>query len=113
MRIRKNDQVTVLSGKDKNKKGKVMQSFPAENKIVVEGVNTTYKHLRGRRQGESGQKVEYFGPIDASNVKLICPACSKPTRVGYKNDDKVGKQRVCKKCKAVIGTQKEDDKKKK
>ena len=84
MKIKKGDNVKVLAGKDRGKTGKVTQVFPAERKVVVEGVNKTVKHAKTTRQGEKGQKIEFFGPIDASNVMLIAPKSGKPTRVGYK-----------------------------
>ncbi|KPJ85245.1 50S ribosomal protein L24 [Parcubacteria bacterium SG8_24] len=105
MRIRKGDNVKVIAGKDKGKTGKVIQSFPALGKVVVEGINKTSKHLRVRKQGEKGQKIEYNAPFAASNVLLVCPKCAKPTRVGYKTltDDKGSKKvRACKKCEEVI-----------
>jgi len=85
MRIKKSDTVLIISGKDRGKKGKVIKALPKENKIVVEGVNLRKKHTRPRRQGEKGQIVEIAAPFDVSNVKLICPKCKKPTRVGYRN----------------------------
>ncbi len=105
MMIRKGDNVKVIAGKDRGKTGKVTQAFPEINKIVVEGVNKTVKHLRTQKRGEKGQKLEYSSPLSATNVQLICPKCSKPTRLGAKvlaeggNDKKV---RVCKKCKEAI-----------
>jgi len=97
MRIKKSDTVLIISGKDRGKKGKVIKALPKENKIVVEGVNLRKKHTRPRRQGEKGQIVEIAAPFDVSNVKLICPKCKKPTRVGYRVLEK-NKFRICKKC---------------
>ena len=97
MNIKRDDMVKVLSGKDKGKKGKVLQVFPAQELVVVEGVNAMYKHMKSGRAGEAGQKIEFNGPVNASNVQRICPKCGKPSRSGYKVvDDK--KVRVCKKC---------------
>jgi len=97
MKIKKNDTVLIISGKDRGKKGKVLKAFPKENKVLVEGVNIVKKHQRPRRQGEKGQIIQLPKPIDVSNVKLICSKCGKATRVGYKI---VGdrKFRICKKC---------------
>ncbi len=97
MKIKKNDQVLVISGKDKGRKGKVLQAFPKEKKLLIEGINLRKKHLRPKRTGEKGQIIEIPGRIDISNVKLICPRCGKAVRVGYKiiNEKKF---RVCKKC---------------
>lgn len=93
MKIRKNDQVLIISGKDRGKKGKVLEVFPKEEKVMVEGVNIRKKHVRPKKSGEKGQTVQVPLPISVSNVKLICPKCGQPTRVGHKN-----KYRVCKKC---------------
>ena len=97
VKIKKNDTVLIISGKDRGKKGKVIKSLPKENKIVVEGINLRKKHIRPRRQGEKGQIVEIAAPLDVSNVKLICPKCKKSTRVGYRVVEK-NKYRICKKC---------------
>lgn len=109
MRIKKGDNVKVIAGKDRGKTGKVIQAFPERDRVVVEGVNAMAKHLKVRKQGAKGQKVEFSGPINASNVMLICPKCAKPTRVGMKSlpgDGDAGgkskKVRVCRKCKENI-----------
>lgn len=101
MKIKKDDTVLIISGKDRSKKGKIIKVLPKESKIVVEGANLRKKHTKPRRQGEKGQIVEIAAPLDASSVKLICPKCKKPTRVGYKMVEK-NKFRVCKKCKQEI-----------
>lgn len=101
MKIRRNDTVLIICGKDRGRKGKVLKCFPKERKIVVEGLNLRKKHIRPRREGEKGQIVEIPAPLDVSNVKLLCPKCSKPTRVGYKFE-KDKKFRICKKCKEKI-----------
>jgi len=97
MKIRKDDTVLIISGKDKGKKGKVLKAFPKKRKVLVEGVNIRKKHIRPRREGEKGQIVEIPTPIDVSNVKLICLKCKKATRVGYKIMEQK-KYRICKKC---------------
>jgi len=105
--IRRNDTVKVLTGKDRGKQGKVMQVLPAESVVVVEGLNTRTKNVRSRRQGEPGQRIEFFAPIHISNVMLICPKCGKPTRVAYRrheHDGKVTKDRMCRKCQNPIPT---------
>ena len=101
MKIKTNDKVKVLSGKDAGKTGKVIQVFPKEEKIVVEGVNIMKKSLKSNKKGDKGQLVELSGPFHISNVALICPKCSLETRVGYKIDGK-DKKRACKKCKELI-----------
>jgi len=97
MKIKKGDQVLIISGKDRGRKGKVLEAFPEESRILVEGINLRKKHQRPKRSGEKGQIVEMPGPIYISNVKLICPKCGKATRVGYKVLNK-NKFRICKKC---------------
>lgn len=97
MKVKKSDQVLIISGKDRGRKGKVLQVFPKENRILVEGINLRKKHQRPRRMGEKGQIVELPAPIRVSNVKLICPKCGKTTRVRYKITESK-KYRVCKKC---------------
>lgn len=97
MKIKKNDTVKMMAGKDSGKTGKVLRVLATDEKIMVEGLNMMKKHTRPRREGEKGQRIELPRAVDISNVILICPKCSKPTRVGYKvNDD--AKFRICKKC---------------
>ncbi|MFH1392220.1 MAG: 50S ribosomal protein L24 [bacterium] len=90
MKIKKNDMVLVISGKDRGRKGKVIKVLPKKNKIVIEGLNLIKKHVRPKKQGEKGQRIELPAPLDSSNVKLICPKCKNATRVNNK--------RICKKC---------------
>lgn len=106
MKIKKGDKVKIISGKDNGKTGKVLQIFPSKNKVSIEGRNLLIKHMRPRREGEKGQRIEFPAPMDLSNVILVCPKCSKPSRVGYnyieiKENDKTKKKkiRICKKCK--------------
>jgi len=102
MNIKKNDKVKIIAGKDKDKEGKVVQVLTGYNKVVVEGLNIKFKNLRPRKQGEKGQRIEYPGPIDVSNVLLICPKCGKTTRVGHKQLENKKKVRVCRKCHSEI-----------
>ena len=102
MKIKKGDNVMVMAGKDKGKTGKVMQVFPQDGKVVVDGVNKTVKHAKTRKQGEKGQKIDFFGPINASNVMLIDPKTGKPTRVGYKVMEDGRKVRMAKKSQETI-----------
>lgn len=110
MNIKKNDKVKILTGKDKGKIGKVLQVLPADppagGKVSVEGLNLLIKHLRPRRQGEKGQRIEFPAFINASNLALICSKCGRPTRVGFKivsaPGAKAKKFRVCKKCQEII-----------
>jgi large subunit ribosomal protein L24 len=106
MLIKRNDNVKIIAGKDKGKTGKVVQVFPQQERIVVEGTNTLSKHLRRKQASQQGQKLQFSAPLAASNVKLICPKCSKETRLGRKlMKDAAGtvtKARMCKKCGEVI-----------
>jgi len=101
MKIKKDDKVLILSGKDKGKKGKVLKAFPVEGKIEVEGINLKKKHQKAKKQGEKGQIISILGKISASSVKVICPKCNKAVRVGYKVKAK-NKVRICKKCNEEI-----------
>jgi len=101
MKIKKNDQIKISVGKNKGKAGKVLRVFPAENKIIVEGLNLIKKHVRPRREGEKGQRIEIPGKMNVSNAMLVCPKCGKTTRIGQKNIGEK-KVRVCKKCGAEI-----------
>ncbi|MFP4514595.1 MAG: 50S ribosomal protein L24 [Parcubacteria group bacterium] len=105
MKIKKGDKVKMLSGKDKGKTGKVLQVLMAEKRASVEGLNLLIKHLRPRREGEKGQRVEFPALVDMSKLILICPKCQKETRVEYKivKSDKGNKKyRQCKKCQETI-----------
>lgn len=101
MKIKKGDQVIIISGKDRARKGKVIQALPKEEKIIVEGINLRKKHVKPKRSGEKGQIIQMPVPLRACNVKIICPKCGKATRVGYKIEGEK-KYRVCKKCKQEI-----------
>jgi large subunit ribosomal protein L24 len=108
MKLKTGDKVQILSGKDKGKTGKVMQIFIAEGRVVVEGLNLMIKHQKPKKQGEKGQRIQFPSPVNSSNVALICPKCSKTTRIGsetIKPEDKTKKiirNRTCKKCNEVI-----------
>ena len=106
MKIKKNDTVYVVTGKDKKATGKVISVDTEANKIKVEGVCVQTKHKKARRANETSGIVNVTGSIDASNVLVVCPACGKATRVAYKVEgDK--KARVCKKCGAILDATKE------
>jgi len=97
MKLKKGDTVLIASGKDRGRKSKVLEVFPKESRILVEGMNLRKKHQRSKRTGEKGQIIEIPAPIHISNVKLICSKCGKATRIKYKITE--GKKyRICKKC---------------
>ncbi|MBP9802420.1 50S ribosomal protein L24 [Patescibacteria group bacterium] len=101
-KIKVGDKVTVIAGKDKGKTGKVTQILPELDKVVIDGVNVMYKHVKGRKSGEKGQRIEFNGPIHSSNVMLICPQTSKPTRIGIKLGENKQRSRISKKSKEII-----------
>ena len=102
MKIRKGDTIKIIRGKDRGKKGKVMQVFIKDNRLSIEGLNLKIKHTRPKKEGEKGQTVQFPGPMDIANVMLICPKCNKPTRVGYKKLENKKKIRRCHKCNQVF-----------
>ncbi len=106
MKVKKNDTVLVLTGKDAGKTAKVLTAMPKANKVVVDGVNVQKKHKKARSAQDVSAIQSQNGPIDASNVMVICPTCNKATRVSYliEGDKKV---RICKKCGAVLDATKE------
>ena len=83
LKIKKNDTVVVLSGKDKGKQGKVLGTIPSEAKVVVEGINKVTCHIKPRKQGEEGGITQREAAIYASKVQVVCPKCGKGTRVAY------------------------------
>lgn len=101
MKLKKGDEVKVLTGKDKGKTGKIEKVLRKENIIVVSGVNTYKRHLKSRGPKKPGGIIEIIKPIPAANVMLVCPNCKKQTRLGYKIQGEV-KVRFCKKCQGVI-----------
>jgi large subunit ribosomal protein L24 len=98
MFVKKNDTVIVLSGADKGKKGKVLEVDQTNNRVIVEGVRVQAHHKKPKKQGEPGGIQKTEGPIDASNVQVICPACDAPTRLSVSISADGKKSRVCKKC---------------
>lgn len=100
-RIHHNDTVQVMTGKDRGKRGKVLQVLPGLERVVVEQLNIMTKNVRARRAREKGQRIEFASPIHVSNVQLVCHKCSKLTRpaVKFVNSKKV---RICAKCHETI-----------
>ena len=101
LNVKKDDVVIVLSGDDKGAKGKVIATSPEEGKVIVEGVNIIHKHVKARRQGETGGIVDAEGAIYASRVALYCPHCDKGVRTKAQMDGDT-KVRVCVKCGAKL-----------
>lgn len=102
MKIRKNDTVVIIAGKDRGKRGKVRRAWPDENRVIVEGVNMIKRHSRARRATRQAGIIELEAPIHISNVMLVCEKCGTPTRVGFHFLADGKKVRVCKSCREVI-----------
>jgi large subunit ribosomal protein L24 len=111
LRIKKGDEVMVISGKDKGKSGKIIRAFPKTNKVIVGGVNMIIKHQKARQTGRPGRsgaqqiqeggRIEKPAPLFVPKVMLVCPHCNRPTRIGYAYSDgdaklSARKYRVCK-----------------
>ena len=96
MKIKKGDKVQIKTGKDrvksdkkgekstKSNQGKVMQILVSKGKVIVEGLNLRYKHVKPKKEGEKGQRIQFPAPMNVENVMLVCPKCNKTTRIGYK-----------------------------
>lgn len=102
MKIRRNDEVLVITGDDRGKKGKVHRYYPREDRLVVEGVNMVKRHMKPRGNIRQAGIIEREAPIHVSDVMLICTKCNKPTRVGFRILEDKSKVRVCNKCHEVI-----------
>ena len=100
MKLRKGDTVLVISGKDKGQEGEVVQVFPADNKVIVNGINTAKKHSKTSKNNKQGGIIDRDMPVDASNVMLVHKG--KPTRVGYKLNSDGTKVRIAKRSGEVI-----------
>lgn len=102
MKIKKNDMVLVVSGRDRGKKGKVRRSLPKDDRIVVEGLNMIKRHSRARRAARQAGIVEMEAPLHVSNVMLLCSKCKKPARVGFRTLEDGRKVRFCRTCQEVL-----------
>jgi large subunit ribosomal protein L24 len=99
--VKKGDTVVVRSGKDRGAKGKVLLTLPKDNRVLVEGVNRVKKHTKvttNQRGAQAGGIITQEAPVHVSNVQVVCPNCSKPTRVGYRKNDDGRSVRTCRKC---------------
>ena len=97
MHVKKGDEVVVINGKYRGKRGKIVEASPSEGKVIVEGVNIVTKHVKPRKMGEAGGIIKAESALYADKVQLICPKCGRPTRVGHKINSKGKKVRTCKK----------------
>ncbi len=98
MKIHKNDDVVVLQGKDRGKRGRVAFAFPAEGKVIVDGINTAKRHTKPQSATQPGGIITKDMPIEVSNLAIVCPSCSKGVRVGYRFEPDGSKVRICRSC---------------
>ena len=101
-KIRKNDMVYILAGKDRGKSGRVFKVYPSEDRALVEGINYVKKHARKSQANPQGGIVQKESPIHISNLALFCKTCGKPARLGIHTLTDGTKSRFCKRCKEVI-----------
>ena len=102
LRIKKNDTAIVLSGKNRGKRGRVISVNPSKEVVMIEGVNIIKRHMKPSKSNAQGGIIEKEAPVHISNTMLVCPKCSKPTRIGSSALEGDKKTRICKKCKEVI-----------
>lgn len=102
MLLRKEDMVLVTVGDDHGKRGRVLDVDREQRKVLVEGINRAYKHVRRSQKNPQGGRLSKEMPIQAANVQLICPLCNQATRLGVKFNADGSKSRVCKKCTRAI-----------
>ncbi len=102
MKIRKNDSVLVIAGKDRGKKGKVRFAYPKDERVLVEGVNFIKRHVRATGTVRQAGIVEREAPIHMSNVMLLCNKCNRPTRIGFRFLEDGRRVRCCRSCHEVI-----------
>ena len=101
LNVRKGDKVRIISGKDSGKEGKILTAMPEKERVIVDDCIMVTRHVKPRRQGEAGGRIEQAGSIHVSNVQLVCPSCKMPTRVAHQIVEVNGKKksvRVCKQC---------------
>ncbi|MFC1901921.1 50S ribosomal protein L24 [Chloroflexota bacterium] len=102
MKIKKDDTVLVIAGKDKGKKGKVRFSYPEKQKVLVEGVNFIKKHSKAKGAAKQAGIIDLEAPLNISNIMLVCDKCSKPSRIGYEKLEDGRRVRICRSCREVI-----------
>lgn len=101
-RLKKNDTVKILAGKDKGKSGKILFVFPDKGRVLVQGLNLIKKHIRRTREDQQGGVIQKESPIHISNLMVVCQKCGKPTKIGFNVLSDGTKIRICKKCKELI-----------
>ena len=102
MNIRKDDNILVISGKDRGKKGKVRFAYPRDNKVIVDGLNMVKKSMKRVSQTQQGGIIEREAPLSASNVMYLCQKCNKPSRLGFRTLKDGRKVRFCRACNEVV-----------
>lgn len=102
MKIRKDDMILVIKGKDRGKKGKVRFAYPKDQRIMVEGINFIKRHARAKAGARQAGIIELEAPIRISNVMLLCNKCNQPTRIGVRFLEDGQKVRICRSCREVI-----------
>ena len=108
MHVKTGDEVLIIAGKDKGRRGKIKRSVPTEGRVVVEGLNIVKRHTKARGPGKPGGIIEKEAPLNSSNVMLICPSCGRASRTGHRfleETDHKGHPRMvrfCKSCDAVV-----------
>ena len=101
--VKKNDNVIVIAGRDRGKRGRVLRVLPDTTRLIIEGVNFVKRHTKPNPQKNvKGGIVEREASVHASNAQIVCPECGKPTRAGHKRLDDGTRVRVCRKCEGVI-----------
>ena len=102
MNIKRDDTVLVITGKDRGKRGRVREVHPADNKVIIEGINIVKKHTRGRMGARQAGIVEQEAPMNISKVMVVCPSCNKGVRIGHSFLDNGQKVRQCRNCAATF-----------
>jgi len=102
MKIKKDDNVVMIAGKDKGKKGKVRFSHPQDKQVIIEGINFIKKHSKARGAAKQAGIIDLEAPVHISNVMLVCNKCDKPSRIGYKKLEDGRRVRFCRACNEVI-----------
>jgi len=102
VKLKKGDNIIVIAGKDKGRKGKIEKIFPKEGLVLLPGINVFKRHTKSRGEKQPGGIIDIIKPLPISNVALLCPNCGKPTRVGYRVSKDGTKSRICRKCQAII-----------
>ena len=104
LKVRKNDTVMVIAGRDRGKTGKVLRVLPVRGRVIVERLNMVKRHTKPRGAASPGGIVEKEAPLDISNVMVLCDRCDAPVRIGFKLAADGSRSRVCRRCGDVLGS---------